>query len=108
MGYQIKNLLSKSVSIISNEGVLAFLQRTCLFLKTKIKARWDRFRQKSYLEEKISQGNGNSYKDLMYDVAEASFMYTSRDEAHTWYKNADKFGRADALQRYEARMVHYR
>ncbi|MEQ8856289.1 glycosyltransferase [Gimesia sp.] len=53
MGYQIKNLLSKSVSIISNEGVLAFLQRTCLFLKTKIKARWDRFRQKSYLEEKI-------------------------------------------------------
>jgi hypothetical protein len=56
------------------------------------------------LEEKIEEGQGQSYVDDMYNLAEISFIYTGKEFAHSWYKKAYEFGKSDSLDRYQLRM----
>lgn len=63
---------------------------------------------KVYLENKIAAGEGSLYSQDMYDLAEAIFVYSSRDLAHVWYQSAYEYGKANALKRYEERMVYFR
>ncbi len=61
-----------------------------------------------FLTKKIEAGEGEKYAEDMYNIAEVAFIYSSRDIAGIWYNHAYKFGQANALKRYEERMVHYR
>ncbi len=68
-----------------------------------------------YLEDQINNGAELHYTDGrysladdMYELAEAIFIYSSRDTAHTWYQRAYEYGRKDALERYSERMKYYR
>ena len=61
-----------------------------------------------YLKKQIDAGRGTQFSNDMYNLPEAAFIYSSRYIAHTWYKFAYQYGRTDALQRYEERMIHYR
>jgi hypothetical protein len=63
---------------------------------------------RAYLENQINEGNGPLFAQEMYDLAEATFTYSSRELAHTWYKYAHEYGKAGAIQRYNERMVHFR
>ena len=62
----------------------------------------------TYLQNQIKAGNGALYAQAMYDLAEAEFIYSSRESAHTWYKYAEEYGKAGAIERYNERMVHFR
>lgn len=56
------------------------------------------------LKEKIEANQGNLYVEDMYQLAEISFANTGPGFALTWYQNAHKYGKKDALQRYDHRM----
>jgi hypothetical protein len=63
---------------------------------------------RAYLEDQIALGKGSQHSQDMYDLAEATFTYSSRDLAHTWYQHAFEYGKKDALKRYEERNIHYK
>jgi hypothetical protein len=44
----------------------------------------------------------------MYALAEAAFIFTSKDLAHTWYQHAYDHGIKNALSRYGDRMKDYK
>ena len=62
---------------------------------------------KEFLNEKIEEGEGQSYANDMYDMAEIAFTQTGIKFARDWYEKAYKYGRSDAMERYNARMSEY-
>jgi len=56
------------------------------------------------LMEKVEQGNGEKYSDEMYEVAEVAFSY-GKKFAREWYEKAYEYGREDAIERYNERML---
>jgi hypothetical protein len=58
----------------------------------------------AYLENEIAAGNGSRHAKDMYSLAEAAFVYSSRDLAHTWYQHAYDHGIKNSLSRYEKRI----
>ena len=76
---------------------------------------WGTKLMRVYMLDQMENGPTEHYKkkgysmgDDMYELAEAAFIYSSREIAHTWYKKAFEYGREDALTRYNERIKHYR
>ena len=62
----------------------------------------------AHLENEIAAGNGARHAKDMYTLAEAAFVYSGKELAHTWYQRAYDHGIKNALLRYEERMKDYR
>ena len=58
----------------------------------------------AFLDEQIRNGKGSEYGRYMYDLAEVAFTVASRDLAKEWYEKAQKYGIANAMDRYQKRM----
>lgn len=60
-----------------------------------------------FLMKKIQEGKGEDYVDDLFFLAETGFTYTSKGYAYNWYSKAFKFGKQDALKRYDERLAEF-
>ena len=57
-----------------------------------------------FLENKIKDGEGRSYYEDMYELAEVSFTSTGHDYSKIWYEQAEKYGKNGAIERFNQRL----